>query len=245
MRPISRFPILFLLIVPATGCQLLHPTPPLDISVRDAETKAPIPDAHVTVWRASLETSPKSGNTGPDGAVKIPAPPTADTPLLYEVVARGYLTRQTDVPAIRTANGGVLEVFAEPRPYVELVLPDGYKGLIRARIRVQPDVQVPFRQRQYAFNVPPSGVVDVILPPIFTRGSTPDIRVRYANGTTLPRTAKDYEIGCRWLQADAENGYIFVIGTQYETDEIRRNIKRGAGAQPTIGRTSSDLGAMR
>ena len=138
--------------------------------------------------------------------------------------------RQTDQPAVRTASGVVLEVFAEPRPFVELVVPTGYRGLIRARLQVRPDLPIPPHQREYAINVPANGVVEIVLPPIFTRGVTPEIRTRYADGTPLSRTAKDYELGCRWLESDADSGYIFYIGTKYEADEMRRAIKKASGA---------------
>ena len=50
----------------------------------------------------------------------------------------------------------------------------------------------------------------------------------------LSRDAKDSELGCRWLKADPDSEYVFVIGTQYEADEFRRAIKK-----PTAEETPS------
>jgi hypothetical protein len=187
------------------------------------------------VWHNSIRAAASLGTTGPNGTVVVPEPPADDTPLLYEVTAKGYLTRQTDVPAARTPAGVALEVYAEPRPVVELVLPTGYKGVVRGTYRVQADAPFALHQRQFTFAVPAAGVLDIVVPPIFSRGIMPDIRARYADGTPLARTAKDYDVGCRWLEADPDTGYLFVIGTQYEADQVRRDMKAKRGDRQTIG----------
>lgn len=225
----------FLILVTAPGCQMLHPQPPIDVEVRDAETQAPIDGAHVRVWHNASHSDVTSGTTGPDGTVHILAPQAQDTPLVYEMMAKGYMSRQTDQPAKQNSSHIVLEMYAEPRPVLELVIPTGYRGVVRATVKVQDNYAYQPHQRLFSCTVPASAVVEAVVPPIFGRGQTPDIRARYADGTPLPRDAKDFEIGCRWLKADADSEYVFVIGTQYQADEIRRSIKSAGGRNTPIG----------
>jgi hypothetical protein len=170
--------------------------------------------------------------------VRIPSPPGEDSPLQFEAMAQGYLPKQAGQAVERTPTGVVLEMYAEPRPVLELVVPTGYRGIVKVTIRVEHDLKFEPRQRLFSFAVPASGVVAVVLPPIFTPGVTPSIRTRYADGTALPRDAKDSELGCRWLKADPESEYVFVIGTQWEADEIRRAMKKADSGKNSVGEES-------
>jgi hypothetical protein len=229
-----------LLLAAASGCQMLHPqAPPVDVRVRDAESKSPIAGAEVRVWHSGDHSVVTHGTTGADGLVQVPAPPAEDkTPLLYDATAQGYLIRQTERPSEITPTGVVLELYVGPRPTVELVVPDGYKGVLKLTIRVQDDLRYPPGQRLFTYGVPASGVAAITLPPIFNRDHTPDIRARYASGNPIPRDAKDYEIGCRWLKADPEKEYVMVIGTQWEADQTRRDMKKASGGRDQIGEES-------
>jgi len=217
------------------GC---HTLPPVDVQVRDAETQAPIDGAQVRTWHSGAHSIITSGTTGTDGMVHIPAPPIEDSPLQFEAMARGYLPRPAGQPIERTPTAVVLEMYAEPRPVLELVVPTGYRGIVKATIRVQNDLKYEPHTRLFSYAVPSSGVVAVALPRLFTRGMTPDIRARYADGTPLPRDAKDYEMGCRWLKVDPENEYLFVIGPQWEADTVRREMKLNATGRNSLGEES-------
>jgi hypothetical protein len=227
-----------LLIGGFSGCQALHPATPVDVQVRDAETKAPIDGAQVRLSYAALHSATSSGTTGPDGMVRIPPPPLEDAPLQFEAAAKGYLPRQSGQTVERSPMGVVLEMYAEPRPVLELVLPTGYRGVVKVSIRVQNDLKHEPHLRVFSYPVTGSGVTTILLPPVFTRGVTPDIRTRYADGTPLLRDAKDYEIGCRWLKADPDKEYLFVIGTQWEADSIRRENKKAETGRDQLGEES-------
>jgi hypothetical protein len=194
------------------------------VQVRDAETKEVIPGAQVRIWHPAVHSTSTSGTTGTDGVAHVPQPPTDSTPLNYELAANGYLPRQTDQPVERTASGVVVELYHGPRPTVDLVVPTGYRGVVKATVLVKDGTGKP-GQRVFTESVPQSGVVQVAIPPIIGRGHTPDLRARYADGTPLPRDAKDYKVGCRWLKAD-EGEYVFVIGTTWECDAVRREMKK-------------------
>jgi hypothetical protein len=217
---------------------MLHPQPPVLVEVRDAETREPIAGAQVRVWHAAIHSVTSSGTTGPDGLAQIPAPPADDTPLIYEFMAKGYMARQMDHPLKRVQGGVTLELFAEPRPTLELVVANGYRGVVRAKIRVQDDLTYPPHQRLFSYPVPASAFVEAVVPPLFARGSTPDLRVRYAEGTPLSRDAKPYEVGCRWLKSDPDSEYVFLIGTQWEADTFRRNVNSTGGEIHAIGQES-------
>jgi hypothetical protein len=227
-----------LLLVSASGCQMLHPQAPMNVEVRDAETQAPIDGAHVRAWHSAVHSVASSGTTGPDGTVQFPSPPADDAPLIYEMVAKGYMARQTDHPVKQTQSSVILEMFAEPRPILELIVPTGYRGVLRATVRVRDDYTYPPRQRLFSYTVPASAVVEAVVPPIFGRGLTPNISFRYADGTPLPRDAKDFELGCRCLKSDPDSEYIFVIGTQWEADGVRRTIQKANGVNTSIGQES-------
>ena len=237
---------MLLFLVAFSGCQSLHPVAPVDVQVRDAETKAPIDGAQVRLWFSTAHSVSTSGTTGPDGTARIPSPPVEDAPLQFEAMARGYLPRQSGQAIERTPTGVVLEMYAEPRPMLELVVPTGFRGVVKATVRVQNDLKYEPHLRLFSCPGPSTGVVVVALPPVFLRGVTPDIRTRYADGTPLLREAKDFEIGCRWLKADPETEYVFAIGTQWEADTIRRDMKKAESGRNPLGEESiSGFGRMR
>ena len=237
---------LLVIIVPFSGCQTLHPTAPVDVQVRDAETQAHIAGAQVRAWRTAVHSVTTAGTTGPDGQAQIPTPPGEGSLLQFEATAQGYLPKPAGQAIVRSPTGVILEMYAEPRPVLELVVPTGYRGIVKTTFRVQNDLKFEPRQRLFSFPVPASGVVAVVVPPIFTPGMTPNIRTRYADGTMLPRDAKDFELGCRWLKADPESEHIFVIGTQWEADEIRRAMKKADSGRNAVGEESvTGFGRLR
>ncbi len=216
------------------------------MQVRDAETQGPIAGAQVRSWHSDVHSVTTAGTTGPDGLARVPSPPGENSPIYYEASAQGYLPKPAGQALARTPTGVILEMYAEPRPVLELVVPTGYRGTVKATIRVQNDLKFEPRQRLFSFPVPTSGVVAVVVPPIFTSGVTPNIRTRYADGTTLSRDAKDSELGCRWLKADPESEYVIVIGTQWEADEFRRAIKKADSGRNAIGEESmTGFGRLR
>lgn len=233
-----RASVLWFSTLALAGCHTAPPAAPVEVQVLDAETKAPIDGAQVRMWHSAAHSVVASGTTGPDGMVRIPPPPAEDGPLVFEAMARDYLPRQAGQPLLETPHGVILEMISGPRPVVELVVPNGFRGLIKTRVIVQNDLPYPPHQRLFSFTVPPGGVVEAVVPPIFIRGITPDIRARYADGTPLARDARDAELGCRWLKADPDSDYIFSIGTKWEADEIRRALRKSETGRSPIGEES-------
>jgi hypothetical protein len=166
------------------------------------------------------------------------------------VTAPGYMPEEKDLPAdavraIEPAHlfesidhrpaGVVVELYADPRPTVELVLLPGYRGLVRAEVIIQDDAACPPGQRRFSAVVPPTGVVQVVGPPLLRRVFAPDFSARYADGAPLSQNAKDTEIGYWWLKCEG-SVQIFFIGTPKEFEDLRRSQEpQDAGLKRTSG----------
>jgi hypothetical protein len=242
MRRLARslgYPLF--LLVAAPGCQAFHMYRPVVIRAQDAETKKPIPGAevHLTYPLALSSSGPWEpvGTTGDDGTVRLKAAPYGEAGILLDVAAPGYMTEQKSYPveAVKVIEPSypfesdrqrpvnfVVEMYAGPAPAVELVLPAGYRGTVRAAVRVQDDAPFTPGQRVFSYAVPPSGDVQVTGPPLLRRVHTPDFRARYADGPELSRQAKDDEIGFWCLKTEGATEY-FVVGTRAEFEELRRS----------------------
>lgn len=226
------------LLSSVVGCHTTPKTVPTPIVVIDAETHAPVAGAQVRLWcpnpRGPDLGSDTSGITGADGIMQVRAITGDDVGLVLAVSAPGYLPEQSDfslppqpIPQSGTQRTAaspephVVEVFAGPRPSVELIVPTGYTGMVKAAVHVQQDPPVQVGQRVFRFTVDPTGAVDVVGPPIFKHGLGPDFRAQYADGTPLPMNVKGLDIGFRWLRCEGDVQY-FVVGTEADWNAAHR-----------------------
>lgn len=245
--PIHRFACgLFCLAVPlfaASGCQFLHSYRPITVLVRDAETKKPIPDAEIRLsyplTRDSLAPSDSSAKTGSDGLARLRAAPYGPYGVLMETAAPGYQFESQDVSTnaihdvppphlfeevkLRPANF-LVEMYAEPRFTVELIVPTGYRGLIKTTLRIDDNASCPTGQRCFRYEVAPrSDAVAVVGPAILRRVSPSDYKARYSGGDPVGEKMDLVTVGFRWLKRDGNENY-FVIGTRGEYDQFRRRL---------------------
>jgi hypothetical protein len=219
------------------------------VVVRDAETKAPIPGAEVHLLSTTdISRDLAAATTGPDGSVQLAIQPSKEGGLMAEVHAAGYQTGEQDVTILKTQNQAVVEVFSGTRPTVELVLPPGFRGQVTAKVRVQPDA--PPGRREFAFEVPTSGTVEVTGPAILGHPLGPEFRARYPDGTQLPKDAPDEVIAFRYLRTDGQD-QLFVVGTRMEWEEVRKahnhdlpRSRRGSGG-PRVGGGGGGRGGGR
>jgi hypothetical protein len=227
-----------LMLALASGCQVFRSGQPVSVLAVDAETKKPIPGANVRIsypltpaYRAPAEIS---GKTGEDGAALLRAAPTEEG-LAMEATAPGYLYEQKSLPADAVpppksffsfgapeprAVPLVMELYAQPGPTIELVLPLGYRGVVRVQVEPRDDVPCPPGLRRFRFEVPASGEVQAIGPSLLRR--TPAITAAYANGVSLSPQVKDGEIGFLWVKSDGACE-VYVVGTPIERDSLRRS----------------------
>jgi hypothetical protein len=241
-------PTLLALCVPTlfclAGCHGLQPTAPVKVVVRDAETRMPIPGAEVAlVYPADGPASKQnsSGRTGPDGIVQVQAVAGEEAPPRIKLSAENYLAEQKGLPgeairglkethlfsrAPREPVEVVYDLYSGPEPTVELVVPTGYRGVVKAEVRVKEEVVYPHGQRKFTYTVPPSGIVEVAGPAILLHGKGPAYQARYADGTPLPIDARELEVGLRWLRSEGRNE-VFVVGTRSEWEAQRRASDKG------------------
>lgn len=254
----SQFRIMLptMLFALGSGCLLPHREPPLAIVVRDAETGKPIPGAAVQISDPlappSRSLAEPHGTTGPDGVVQIKRKQKQeDTRELVETTAPGYFMAVQDLEsAVKKQNPGApsgtatsiaVEMFAEPRPVIELVVPAGFRGLVKAEVVVRdPQPGDKPGQRQFTFRVSPDGAVEVNGSPVLRYAVAMDYKARYESGEPLKTDAAVSEIGLRWVRTGGHTEY-FVVGSKQEWDEVRRSMEH----EPTRGRSTDGSGGGR
>jgi hypothetical protein len=245
-----------LLVAAGPGCQVFHSYRPVAVLVQDAESRQPVPGAEVRLHYSLHEGAfnpphESAGTTARDGVARLEAAPYEAGGVVAAASAPGYLPAEVSVStaAIREVGPAplfgaderqpvpvVVEVFAGPWPSVELILPTGYRGLLRVKLRIDPSAPCPPGQRCFSYPVPESGEVEVKGPPLLGRFSPPEYRARYADGTPLSRQAAPLEVGLRWLKVQAGEE-CFVVGTQSDHDLFRRTSQREAAqSRPAGGR---------
>ncbi len=240
---LRRIVSLVLLCGAAGGCQALFRYRPVSVQVVDSETHAPIPGADVrisyTLTAPSQAPFDSCGTTGKDGTVQLRAAPSGRAGLMLQATAPGYLADESSMPvqAIEALEPSpllgpdekrgvnfVMELYAAPSPKVELVLPNGYRGLVKAEIQIQEDAKLAPGQRCFTYHVPASGIVQVVGPPILRRIYSPDFKARYEDGTVIARRVDDRDVvGFFPLQRERMTE-VFVVGTKSEFDMFRRDL---------------------
>jgi len=202
--------------------------------VQDGETAKPLVGADVRISYPPSQDFRRPGNsyvkTGPDGIAHVSAAPFGNPGPVLEVSAAGYFAEEKCLPvetvqAIEAAGPSekvdqrrvdlVVKLFAEPEPVVELILPSGYRGTVKAAVKIQEGVPCNAGQRCFSYEVPSSGVVQVTGGPLLKRVFGTDFRARYADGTSLTLQPKDSTVGWWWLSHEG-NEYRFLVGTQME-----------------------------
>jgi hypothetical protein len=228
------------------GCQALYHYRPIEVMVLDAETKKPIAGADVRLWyphtNPSVAPWESVGKTGDDGVAQLRAAPFGDAGIMVNATAAGYQPEELSMPAeaVEQMPGSrlpwavepssapfVLEIYAQPAVRVELVLPNGYIGLVVAEVRIREDSPCTPGQRLFRYDVPATGVVEVTGPPLLRRVYPPDFRARFADGTPVSPQAGPQEVGLRPLKREGTAEY-FVVGTQIQFDNIRRCLRKPA-----------------
>lgn len=257
-RYVVRNVICILAIFTAVGCQSMYPTVPVVVTIRDAETKAPLSSAEVAFLYPTDDTSShardSSGKTNTNGIAQIKAATGDDALPQVKISAAGYLTEQKSLSgetlrAIKEANPFMsfashpnpvevaFEVFHGPPPSVELILANGYRGMVKVEVRIREDVVYEPGQRVFSRNVPTNGVVQVEGPPVLRYDRGPVYCARYGDSNVLLPTQdlKDDEIAFRWLRSEGRIE-IFVVGTRSEWENYRRSAAKVSGGDSGSGK---------
>jgi hypothetical protein len=239
-RLAALLPVAALLCAAFTGCQACHSYRPMPILVRDIETKQPIggvevrlsyplTDANYCPWNSEA-------TTGSDGIARLRAAPYGSVGLLAEVRAPGYLDEQKNiatatVEAIEPAHFFedveqrppqlVVEMYAGPSPSVELVLPAGYRGMVKVDLVIHESDPCPAGQRSFFCEVSPAGTAQLTGPALLQRVFPPDFHARFEDGVVLSREPNSEEVGL-WCLKFEDHTFHFFIGTREELERLHR-----------------------
>jgi hypothetical protein len=239
--------VIVLLALVVSGC---HVYAPLNISVGDAETGKPIAGALVDASYFFEPFGPSNTTSATDERGKSTMPvPAGYSPMLH-IRASGYWLpgsghRNLPVEGCDCDTKRLqVWLYRVPVPSIELVIPNGYRGLIRLNLRPATDrIQDEPGKRHFVFHASSSGFVNVRAAPLLMdldfmgfAGKATDLIARYEDGTPIPKSGfpydapatEDNQVALRWVgqqQADNSNpsdsGFLFAIGTQGEVDELR------------------------
>jgi hypothetical protein len=245
--------LLFALCLTCPGCQIFHRYRPVVVQVRDAETKKPILGVEVDI-SYPLEHPPfgpsgSRGTTDGEGIARLRAAPSKGG-IDVGVNAPGYMADEQfvsgkDVEALdpshlfeaveRRPVTLVLEMYAVlPHPRVELVLPAGYRGLVKVKLEVAEGVPCTPGQRHFTHPVPITGIVEAKVPPVFRHFTLPDIIGRYPDGTQLTAAAKNEQVGFWWLRSEG-NVHTYLVGLESEYARQRPAASEGGRVKPSGG----------
>ncbi|HEY1861862.1 MAG TPA: hypothetical protein VGG61_15990 [Gemmataceae bacterium] len=256
-RPLS---CLAFLLAAVPGCQALHDYRPVSVQARDAETKQPIPGAQVRIsyplTEHAVAPADSTGITGVDGVAQLRAAPYGHAGISVETTAPGYMfeNKTVTVQAVQEIEAPsffgkdaprpvnfVVEMYAEPHPTVELVVPAGFRGLIKAAMQFRDDAPCAPGQRTFTYDVQPSGSVQIIGPPLLRRVLAPDFRAKSPDGTPLPGHPENANLGFWWLRSEG-NTQFFWVGTQLEYDNIHHADERQGTGEPKVSSTPKAAG---
>jgi hypothetical protein len=232
-----------LLLAYAPGCQLLYRYKPVPILVRDAETKAPIAGAevHISYPLSRPSTAPYESveTTAQDGRAHLRAAPYGgEAGIVVTAAAKDYMSEERTVlaetirdlpspPLLKASDPPaapfVVEMYAEPHPTIELVVPVGYRGVVECAVEIQEDAPFPRGQRCFSCDVSSSGVARLKGPPLLRRVSALDYRAKFADGTPLSHQAEASAVGLRWLKCEGSTQF-FAVCTQGEYAGIRYSL---------------------
>ena len=246
-----------------SGCQAFHAYRPIDVEVRDGETKQPIAGVEVKI-SYPLETdsfapAESKAITGGDGIAHVQAAPYGRAGIRLDVRGKGYMSEVKylsveEVQAIEPAHWFadanrrrsvvVMEMFADPAPMVELIAPVGYRGPIKAEVQVRAELPTTAGQRSFSFPVSASGEAVAAGPALFRQVSSANMRVRFADDRPLTFRAKESALGYWYVKYEGRC-YYFFIGTPadyegYCKSQQNRDTPSGGDGKGKRGRKGSD-----
>jgi hypothetical protein len=235
------------------GCVTFTGDRPVTVLVRDAETQRPIANADVTISsplvRSIAGPTVSRTSTPVDGLARLHAAPNTESVTLLQTSAAGYLGESRELGADEIAAvelpgwfgllslerrppNFTVDLYAGPRPQVELAVPASFRGQIRVRLDVTSTAAA--GQRNFNFPVAIDGLAVISGPPILRLLNPSDYSARTVDGVELVRNAKGVAIGFWWLRQETD-GDVFFVGTESE-------FKAATATDPVGGHSSAGSG---
>lgn len=241
-----------LLFLSLGGCIAFYGGRSVDVSVKDAETGQPIPNAKVSVgYRRELFGALNSPGdterpTGEDGTARVGM--AIWNGQYWGASADGY------IPTRRTLRGGTkpqhavdFVLYRKPVPLLRLVVPNGYHGPVTVELAPMPGyIQGKPGARQFEYRVSEDGQVRIDATPLLLGGDAfmplrprwgmdGKMEVVYADGTPIPMEEWDTPsdaIVLRDLPSDRTR-YRFVIGSRQYRETTITTMTRLFGKAPS------------
>ncbi|OWK36529.1 hypothetical protein [Fimbriiglobus ruber] len=214
----------------------------MQLLVRDAETKRPVAgvevEGHLLKFMDLAPPKQPKGATDADGIATLwvcqerwlnvntyyDGFVQADQPIQYNPKDFERLPKRGE-PTAAGRIDHIVELKPHPSPTFVLIVPEGYRGMLRVRFEVDDNVAVA-RQRFYPVPVDKSGLAVVRYPKaICGQGGKRNILVRTVNGKRVPEgyTREAEEIGLRWVH-NTEDTELYLIGTGPECEALKDRI---------------------
>jgi hypothetical protein len=248
-------PALSLAIVCLAGCTVYRHRE-VEVAVRDAETHQPIPGAVVHVSNPHTGADPITATAGPVGIAPVPFTPAAGEPVMIEAMATSYTADSVVVgeaavaavppspfigPAMPRPADFTVELYAAPRFGVELVVPPGYRGLLRVDLNFKDDIPIPKGQRVFPFTASATGEIKGTGPGVLRRVPVSEFKARTTDGTPIGGQPDPEGVDLRWLRRD-EGCEVFVLGTQADFDKYRKDSPHDPTTQPPTDKKGGGRG---
>ena len=240
-------------MLPPAGCLNLYWNHAVPVSVRDAETGAPIAGARVSVdYFTYLELNhpaPGEAITDSEGNARIRwADNHGDE---WSVSAGGYVPRNGDNSFQLPFKGVgkppgklVFHLYRAPRPELRIIVPNGYSGAVRLRLlRTSGFIQGAPGQRCLVVRLPRDGYVAISATPLLQRMSwfwdVPKLTEGspsfcYEDGSSIPDTraaldlARPNLVSIEPCIADYSGSeFVYVIGTEAQREQTKRDLRFG------------------
>ena len=209
-----------LLLLIGLGCASTAGSKGTSVQVIDGETKQPIDAAQVRLWhyhQATNGTANSAVATNGQGAADLRSISGRTDDLVVEVSAKGYAKEEK---SINPANHVEVQLYAEPNPTIEFVVPPLFRGLFNFKMRIQDGAPMRPGQRAFPTELQDTGLAEATVPDLF-RHMNAEFRAKFADGRVLPDRPQGQELGLWWIKTSGEYE-IFLIGTQGDYDTYWR-----------------------
>jgi uncharacterized membrane protein YgcG len=238
---LSALATLYLLV----GCSTYR-SRSVGVTVRDAETHEPIPNAVVQLSHHHLGSDAVTEKTGSDGIARVSFTPSSEESTMIEASESGHTSEfqvvgDSEIIAISPpslfgsqsmqSSNFVLDLYAAPAFGVELVVPQGFHGLLKVQLNFSDQQPVPRGQRVFSFEAAADGQVKGNAPAILRRVPASSYTIRYTDGTPIGDKMDATTVGVRWLKNVAGSD-MFIVGTEADYEQSRKDAGISSDSPP-------------
>jgi hypothetical protein len=222
----------------SSGCIAFYLPVPVQVTVRDAETGAPIPDAHVDVFTNAMlllnMPRPESAVTNDQGAARL----TAATSQLqtWRTAANDYLPNH-ELKVLYKSQPLEFRLYRKPEPLLNIAVPNGYRGPLKIELRPIPGwIQTRPGDREFRFKASPTGYVRIDATPLLVKVmyNLDWVHAYFEDGTAIPRVdyiTKPTDISLRWVDL-LDSRVLFVVRTEQDEQAVRPRVFDYANGDP-------------